>query len=209
MVGKQFRIGQGGRQGQCVGSFSPTAPSLTFSLTITSTSVAFHFSLASEFLSILYQSKSATMAKGLRASSRKKNNTALREKIFTPAVDARTERLSAKLQELAAKPRPDQERKMDVDEQPEEEQEEQKSTESPHEGKSRFPSDPACILTAMTEMDVDARGAKMKPVKRQNIRTGGRGRIAKKISRRKENNSVVFAHVRAKWARTAKAKTRK
>ena len=55
------------------------------------------------------------MAKGLRASSRKKNNAALRNRIFVPASDARTERLSAKLQELAAKPRPNQERRMDVD----------------------------------------------------------------------------------------------
>lgn len=55
-------------------------------------------------------------------------------------------------------------------------------------------------------MDVDAQGAKMKPVKRQNMRTGGRGRIEKKISKRKEKNSIVFAHVRAKWARAAKGK---
>ncbi len=55
------------------------------------------------------------MAKGLRASTRKKNNAALRDRLFGPAIDARTERLSAKLQELAAKPRPDQERVMEVD----------------------------------------------------------------------------------------------
>ena len=57
------------------------------------------------------------MAKGLRASTRKKNNAALRDRLFGPAIDARTERLSAKLQELAAKPRPDQERVMEVDSQ--------------------------------------------------------------------------------------------
>jgi hypothetical protein len=57
------------------------------------------------------------MAKGLRASSRKKNAQALRARLYGPASDARAERLSAKLQELAAKPRPDQERAMDVDEQ--------------------------------------------------------------------------------------------
>ncbi len=58
-------------------------------------------------------------------------------------------------------------------------------------------------------MDVDARGPKMKPVKKQNIRTGGQGRIEKKIAKRKEKNSIVFAHVRAKWARTAKSKKTK
>jgi hypothetical protein len=81
------------------------------------------------------------MAKGLRASSRKKNNQALRAKVFAPAIDARTERLSAKLQELAAQPRPDQERIMQVDEQPEEKHEEQKSAESTGEGMDRkFPA---------------------------------------------------------------------
>lgn len=56
------------------------------------------------------------MAKGLRASSRKKNSQALRARLYGPAADARAERLSAKLQELAAKPRSDQEKTMDVDE---------------------------------------------------------------------------------------------
>lgn len=55
------------------------------------------------------------MAKGLRASTRKRNNTKLRATVFGPVIAARTERLSAKLQELAAKPRPDQERVMEVD----------------------------------------------------------------------------------------------
>ena len=61
------------------------------------------------------------MAKGLRASTRKKNNSALRDRLFGPAADARTERLSAKLQELAAKPRPDDERAMDVNQKTESE----------------------------------------------------------------------------------------
>ena len=56
------------------------------------------------------------MAKSSRASVRKRNNQALRKTIFGPASDARTERLSAKLQELAAKPKPESEKAMDVDE---------------------------------------------------------------------------------------------
>lgn len=55
------------------------------------------------------------MAKGARASSRKRNNAALRAKVFGPAHDARTERLSAKLQELVSKPKPAEERAMQVD----------------------------------------------------------------------------------------------
>jgi hypothetical protein len=56
------------------------------------------------------------MAKSARASTRKRNNATLRTKVFGPAIDARTERLSAKLQEIANAPKPEQEKKMEVDE---------------------------------------------------------------------------------------------
>lgn len=39
----------------------------------------------------------------------KRNRKRLREKVYEPAQEARTERLSAKLQELVAKPKPQQE----------------------------------------------------------------------------------------------------
>ena len=55
------------------------------------------------------------MAKGLRATTRKRNKRNLRAQIFGPAHDARTERLSAKLQEIAAKGKPGQEAIMQVD----------------------------------------------------------------------------------------------
>lgn len=60
------------------------------------------------------------MAKSARASTKKRNNVALRKKVFGPAIDARTERLSAKLQEIANAPKPESEKKMDVDEDKEE-----------------------------------------------------------------------------------------
>ncbi|KAJ5205615.1 hypothetical protein N7491_003755 [Penicillium cf. griseofulvum] len=47
------------------------------------------------------------MAKSVRASVSKRNRANLRKKVFGPLVDARTERLAAKLQELAAQPRPE------------------------------------------------------------------------------------------------------
>jgi hypothetical protein len=65
------------------------------------------------------------MAKSARASVVKKNHRALRATVFGPAHDARTARLSAKLQELAAKPKPETEKAMDVDESNEEDTEEQ------------------------------------------------------------------------------------
>lgn len=46
------------------------------------------------------------MAKSVRASVQKRNKAKLRSAVFGPAVDARTERLSAKLQELASQPKP-------------------------------------------------------------------------------------------------------
>lgn len=46
------------------------------------------------------------MAKSVRASVSKRNRANLRKKVFGPVVDARTERLAAKLQELASQPRP-------------------------------------------------------------------------------------------------------
>jgi hypothetical protein len=46
------------------------------------------------------------MARGLRSSNNKNNNTKLRAKVFGPVEDARTARLSAKLMELASQSLP-------------------------------------------------------------------------------------------------------
>ncbi|PWY64295.1 hypothetical protein BO70DRAFT_367002 [Aspergillus heteromorphus CBS 117.55] len=50
------------------------------------------------------------MAKSVRASVSKRNKAKLRATVFGPVVDARTERLSAKLQELASQPKPNEEK---------------------------------------------------------------------------------------------------
>lgn len=49
------------------------------------------------------------MAKGLRSSRNKTNNSKLRTNIFSPVENARKERLSTKLLELAGKPKPREE----------------------------------------------------------------------------------------------------
>jgi len=49
------------------------------------------------------------MAKGLRASVIKRNNSKLRARVFGPVENARTARLSAKLLELASQPKPQKE----------------------------------------------------------------------------------------------------
>ncbi|PLB34496.1 DUF2423 domain-containing protein [Aspergillus candidus] len=54
------------------------------------------------------------MAKSVRASVSKRNKAKLRATVFGPVVDARTERLSAKLQELASQPKTNEHEKSDV-----------------------------------------------------------------------------------------------
>lgn len=44
------------------------------------------------------------MAKGLRASTKKANRAKLRSKVFGPVEDARMQRLSSRLMEIASRP---------------------------------------------------------------------------------------------------------
>lgn len=55
------------------------------------------------------------MAKSVRASVSKRNRANLRKKVFGPVVDARTERLAAKLQEIASQPKPEAPKKAEVE----------------------------------------------------------------------------------------------
>ena len=51
------------------------------------------------------------MAKSARASKVKSNNQRLKKNVFGPVETARTERLSAKLQELISQPKPSEAKK--------------------------------------------------------------------------------------------------
>ena len=62
--------------------------------------VSFSFVFLS--VSVIFLKK---MAKSVRASVSKRNSAKLRATVFGPADNARTERLSAKLQELASQPK--------------------------------------------------------------------------------------------------------
>ena len=53
------------------------------------------------------------MAKSSRASSVKANNQRLKKNVFGPVEDARNARLSAKLLELAAQPKPQKDAEME------------------------------------------------------------------------------------------------
>jgi hypothetical protein len=82
------------------------------------------------------------MAKGLRSSVKKSNRSKLRSKIFQPVEDTRTQRLSAKLLELASQPRPTRaEMELDSD----------KSESLGHEAGHATFSDQATVMTAEKE----------------------------------------------------------
>ncbi|KAJ5882187.1 uncharacterized protein N7529_000859 [Penicillium soppii] len=102
------------------------------------------------------------MAKSIRASVSKRNRATLRKNFFGPIVDARTERLHAKLQELADKPKP----------------------EAPAKSKRELAEQEAAAkaqLDSEQEMDVDAKPTKSmkKPA-----------RVQKR--NQKPRNSIVF-----------------
>lgn len=122
------------------------------------------------------------MAKGQRASTVKRNNTALRAK-FAPIYDARTARLSAKLQEIAAQPKPPRDETTDVD------------AEGLKAGQN---SD--------SDSDVDMNGVSKS--KRKNPVGGstkkrGPTRVMKKIANRKAKKSIVFERSAGKKKRLA------
>ncbi|PVI07606.1 hypothetical protein DM02DRAFT_580214 [Periconia macrospinosa] len=55
------------------------------------------------------------MAKGLRASTKKSNRSALRSRVFEPVENARLERLHQKLLEAAQQPKPENPKKNDME----------------------------------------------------------------------------------------------
>ncbi|KAK4945183.1 hypothetical protein LTR10_015609 [Elasticomyces elasticus] len=130
------------------------------------------------------------MAKSARASDTKKNHRNLRKKVFGPAHDARTARLSAKLQELAAKPRVNEDKIMEVDSTPQEEGGEQITN-----GGSE-------------EMELDGEGVSMKSSKSRSDKARA-SRKAHKVSKRKPRNSMVFASERARKAKMVSKKSKR
>ncbi|OAP57014.1 hypothetical protein AYL99_09126 [Fonsecaea erecta] len=131
------------------------------------------------------------MAKSARASVVKKNHRNLRAKVYGPASDARTARLSAKLQELAAKPKPESEKAMDVDD-----NSEQAAGDEPRNNNQEV-------------MDVDAQGTDMKLVKSSTARHQSNRKIHKVSKKKKPKNSVVFASEIARKNKMARKKTKR
>jgi hypothetical protein len=130
------------------------------------------------------------MAKSARSSDTKRNHRNLRAKVFGPAHDARTARLSAKLQELAAKPRPTEEKAMDVDAGAEQEEQE------------------AAANSNDEDMDVDAQGAHPLRSKKSEKKRVAAMKIHK-VSKKKPRNQMVFTSERARKAKLASKKSRR
>ncbi|EXJ80339.1 hypothetical protein A1O1_08483 [Capronia coronata CBS 617.96] len=127
------------------------------------------------------------MAKSARASVVKRNHRNLRTKVFGPAHDARTARLSAKLQELSAKPRPTEDKVMALDVSAEQETEHPSTNDGGE------------------DMEIDAQGAKMKPVKPQSGKSHS-NRKEHRVSKKKEKHSMVFASEKARRNKQQKSK---
>ncbi|KIW10297.1 hypothetical protein PV08_11259 [Exophiala spinifera] len=130
------------------------------------------------------------MAKSARASVTKRNHRNLRAKVFGPAHDARLERLSTKLQELAAKPKANEEKAMDVDDTTEQAEAEEPTNDGAE------------------DMEVDADGTKSKSTNPRSKKSRSNAKVHK-VSKRKPRNLMVFASERARKAKMAsKAKKR-
>lgn len=149
------------------------------------------------------------MAKSQRASSIKRNNANLRSKIFAPHGDARTARLSAKLQELAASSKPPdttgttkREQRalagMDVDDHPE-----SKKGEGLNGGNGE------------AEMDVDVDAEGQVNVKRKSTRKSKKSNLSAvsrggKITKaKKPRNNIIFPDLAARKKRQMEARARR
>ncbi|KAK1149957.1 hypothetical protein N8T08_003513 [Aspergillus melleus] len=134
------------------------------------------------------------MAKSVRASVMKRNKAKLRATVFGPAVDARTERLSAKLQELASQPKPSN----------------QETPNAENKGTLLDPPMPAIIRLQRTEDNHAV--AEVKPSEDMDIdkvstkSSQKSGRIHKRHSNRKNRSSIVFRPHQSKSKKGSKRK---
>ncbi|KAE8145551.1 hypothetical protein BDV25DRAFT_164461 [Aspergillus avenaceus] len=128
------------------------------------------------------------MAKSVRASVQKRNKAKLRATVFGPVVDARTERLSAKLQELASQPTSASQEKssMELD-------------ASNANGQTEKVENK--IADQNEDMDIDQGSIKTA----QHI-SHKSGRIHKRHSNRKNRNSIVFRSSQSKNKKSSKRK---
>ena len=141
------------------------------------------------------------MAKSARASTRKRNNVNLRTKVFGPAYDARTERLSAKLQELANAPKPEQEKKMDVDEDKKDADADAPAVND--DQGQQMPSRPQALSNSSVDEAMQWSGLATSSKKQKRAKSAGR---LNKVAKRKPRNQMVFQSEIARKKRQAKGR---
>ncbi|KAE8348708.1 hypothetical protein BDV28DRAFT_142916 [Aspergillus coremiiformis] len=127
------------------------------------------------------------MAKSVRASVQKRNRAKLRATVFGPVVDARTERLSAKLQELASQPKTDGRGKSDM------------VLDSRRLNENQGENARAEISQSSEEMDIGNGSIKI-----TQSRSHRAGRIHKYHSNRKNRLSIVFRSHQSKSKKGSK-----
>ncbi|KAI0145911.1 hypothetical protein F4776DRAFT_382992 [Hypoxylon sp. NC0597] len=110
------------------------------------------------------------MAKSARSSTRKANNQRLKANVFGPIEAARAERLSAKLLELAAQPKP-----------PKPESNEMKIEDDAGEDEAKIDEDTAAADANDNTMDIDS----VKP-------TSSKRSDKKRIEKRRKKSKIVF-----------------
>lgn len=141
------------------------------------------------------------MAKSARASTRKRNNASLRTKVFGPAYDAREERLSAKLQEIANAPKPEQEKKMDVDE---DKKEADANVPAINEDQGQHVrSRPPALSNSSADEAMQWSGLAASSKKQKRAKSAGR---LNKVAKRKPRNQMVFQSEIARKKRQTKGR---
>jgi len=134
------------------------------------------------------------MAKSSRASSRKANNQRLKTKVFGPVELARNERLSAKLLELAAAPKPERsdEGNMDIVDRDEETNTTKDSAVAADDSESSSPTlrgkqfivEMLIVTPRIAAMDIDAS---------KNGTTSSKSSSKKnRITKRRKTSKIVF-----------------
>ncbi|RMY89846.1 hypothetical protein D0864_06374 [Hortaea werneckii] len=143
------------------------------------------------------------MAKSSRSSRVKKNNQNLKKKLFGPAEIARSERMNAKLLELAQQQKSQQE--MEVEGSDDKDGVANKIEDKDAEGRIDLTT---LVQADDAEMDVDGSAAKAKPSgswrleRNEKQKKQKAARVQKSTGHRKERNKMVFG-------KTGKAKSKK
>ncbi|MCJ1312768.1 hypothetical protein MMC25_006444 [Agyrium rufum] len=123
------------------------------------------------------------MAKGLRSSVKKANKTKLRARVFAPVENARMERLSSKLLEIASSGRPQATEDVSMKE----------ATKA--DATSKAEADPAIVEAAHDEEDMEIDGTRIKR-RKSSSKHDPKARRVHKGRGRASSSTMMFASKR-------------